>query len=206
MPHPDLRRVLEAVPRHRLAGNVRPRFALPRQRSDPVEKSPCLVKHLSILQLQDCHLGVQRHASAFKLRLCVEFLEALGVVHELFCEFDACQDEVVVAGAPVEHMLDGVQVEQQMRHIFQLPEILRRDQHIAHASQRGVPVTGIVLVFQVTAELGDAWVPELTVHTMKLVVGMCEQRKLGFLFLAVGSWEPHGGSGRVAVSKDVEAR
>mmetsp|Transcript_19290 Transcript_19290/g.54506 ORF Transcript_19290/g.54506 Transcript_19290/m.54506 type:complete len:422 (+) Transcript_19290:170-1435(+) len=181
--HPGLRRLVEVNPGDGVAGAVRPRRALPGHGGDLVEEGPRLVDLARVLVLQRDELGVQRDAAALELGLRVEVRPAVVVVHELLCERDPQLYEVVVPGGPVEAVLDDVEVEQQVRHVFQLPVVVRGVVHRPHALQGIRAELGVVAVAEVCAQLLHARVPQRAVLAVELVGVVREQRERVSLLL-----------------------
>mmetsp|Transcript_12790 Transcript_12790/g.40341 ORF Transcript_12790/g.40341 Transcript_12790/m.40341 type:complete len:428 (+) Transcript_12790:69-1352(+) len=182
---PDLRGVLEVVPGHGLSRGVAPALAVPRHGRHLVEKRLRLLHHPCVLQLERRHLRVQRHAPALELRLLVEVVEALLVPHELVCVLQARHDKVVVTGGAVEDVLHRVQVEEQVRHVLQLPEVFGGGEDVLDAVQCQLAGLGVVLVLDVRAQLRDARMPELPLLAVKLPVGVREKGVLALLVAAV---------------------
>mmetsp|Transcript_36084 Transcript_36084/g.91989 ORF Transcript_36084/g.91989 Transcript_36084/m.91989 type:complete len:404 (-) Transcript_36084:207-1418(-) len=151
--HPNLRRMLEIVPQHCVTCSVLPDLAVPSHGGDAVEKILGLLDHPCIFVLQGGDLGVQRHASALELVLLVEITEALRVLHQLFSKLQASHDKLIVSGIGVKDMVYCIQVEQEVRHVFQLPILIRCRQDILHAIKCDGPCVRALPILDVVSQL-----------------------------------------------------
>jgi len=75
-------------------------------------------------------------------------------------------------------MLHGVEVQEQVRHVLQLPEVIGRCEDVADALQSHLAVLGVVLVIDVRAQLRDARVPQLALLAVELPVRVGEEGKV----------------------------
>mmetsp|Transcript_108694 Transcript_108694/g.346549 ORF Transcript_108694/g.346549 Transcript_108694/m.346549 type:complete len:309 (-) Transcript_108694:17-943(-) len=182
---PDLGGVLEVVPRDGLSRGVGPDLAIPGHLGHPLEECLCLINHPGVFVLQRCHLRIERHATALQLGLLVKVLQALLVPHELVRVLQPSLDKVIVTGGAVEDVLHRVQVEEEVGHVLQLPEVVRGGQDVADAVQSQLAVLGVVLVFDVRPQLRNARMPQLPLLAVKLPVRMREESVLPLLVAAI---------------------
>mmetsp|Transcript_61048 Transcript_61048/g.175123 ORF Transcript_61048/g.175123 Transcript_61048/m.175123 type:complete len:391 (-) Transcript_61048:78-1250(-) len=173
--HPDLRGVHEVVPRHGLAGSVLSHLSVPRQVAHAAVQFFGLLDHPRVLVLERGHFGEEGHAAALELSLLVEVVQALRMLHQLLGELDAGHDELVIAAVGVEDVVHGVQVQEQVRHVLQLPVIRRSGENILDAIKgQGLRLRDVARV-DVGPQLLHAGVPQLTVEAMQLFVRMREE-------------------------------